>query len=106
MSDESAENVPITHIMTTRRFFLVEALTGKNRRIQSVALVTRYARSVGPWRGAFRVLDHNLYSRRQTRALFISVSLTAAWAVSREMGRPSKEAGFQSEKSETKRKTL
>ena len=29
--------------MSTTRFFLVEALTGENRRIQSVALVTRYA---------------------------------------------------------------
>lgn len=33
---------------------------------------------------------------RRTRALFISVSLTAAWAVSREICHPSKEAGFQS----------
>ena len=92
--------------MSTTRFFLVEALTGENRLIQRI--VTRYAErsAVGPWRGAFRVLDHNLYSRRQTRALFISDLPTAAWAVSREMGRPSKEAGFQSEKSETKRKTL
>ena len=94
MSDESAENVPITHIMSTTRFFLVEALTGKNRRIQSVALVTRYARSVGPWRGAFRVLDHNLYSRRQTRALFISDLPTARKAVACGICHPSKEAGF------------
>lgn len=104
MSDESAENVPITHIMSTTRFFLVDALTGENRLIQRI--VTRYAERSDHGAAAFRVLDHNLYSRRQTRALFISVSLTAAWAVSREMGRPSKEAGFQSEKSETKRKTL
>ena len=106
MSDESAENVPITLIMSTTRFFLVEAQTGENRGFSERSACNTLCRAVGPWRGAFRVLDHNLYSRRQTRALFISVSLTAAWAVSREMGRPSKEAGFQSEKSETKRKTL
>ena len=40
MSDESAENVPITHIMSTTRFFLVEAQTGENRLIQRSACNT------------------------------------------------------------------
>ena len=52
------------------------------------------------------MLDHNLYSRRQTRALFISDLPTARKAVACGICHPSKEAGFLpgGAQSENKRK--